>query len=180
MAMFIQDDPHHHLMKVGAMILTVAQLADRLASLSLKVNRGRIEKDAIQTGKKIPALKNHILLDQVLYTARREGCAVLLIFQLFSQKGHRPVEMMQRQAIDPIDQVITMPPVTGTIRTGNEKPMQNRQKYRSLYVELELPLSQKATDDFADLKFFPESLTNQGRTDLLGFRPDVTLPGEDQ
>jgi len=58
--------------------------------------------------------------------------------------------------------------------------MQNRQKYRPLYVELELPLSQKAADDFADLKFVPESLTNQGRTDLPGFRPDVTLPGEDQ
>ena len=87
MAMFIQDDPYHHLTEVGAMILTVAQLADRLATITLEVDGGGIEKDAIQTGKKIPALKKHILLDQVLYTARREGCAVLLIFQLFSQKA---------------------------------------------------------------------------------------------
>ena len=130
--------------------------------------------------KKIPARQEQILFDHVLCAARGEGGAVLLVFELFSQEGHRPVEVMQGQGVDAVDHVIPMPAVTGAIRTGDEEPMQNRQEDRPLHVEPELPLCQKPADDLADLQFFPESLADQRRTDLLRIRPDVALPGEDQ
>src|SRR3972149_6422818 len=73
-----------------------------------------------------------------------------------------------------------MPAITGTIRAGNEEPMQNRQKNRPLHVELELSVRQKPTDDLADAQFLPEPLTDQGWSDLLGIRTDVALAREDQ
>jgi hypothetical protein len=41
--------------------------------------------------------QEQILLHHVLCAARGEGGAVLLIFDLFPQERHRPVEMMQGQ-----------------------------------------------------------------------------------
>src|SRR4030065_42438 len=117
----VQDAPHHHLMEIGAMILAVAQLADGLASLSLEVDGGGVEKDAIQTAKKIPARQEQILLDHVLCAARGEGGAILLVLELLSQEGHRPVEMMQRQGVEAVDHIIPMPPVKGPVPAGDEE-----------------------------------------------------------
>ena len=180
LTLIVQDDPHHHLIEVGAVILAVAQSADGLASFAFEVDGGGVEEDAIQTGKKITARQKQVLLDHILCAARGEGGAVFLVFEFLSQEGHRPVEMMQGQGIDAIDYVITMPAVTGAVGTGYEKPMQNRQKDRPLHVEAKLALCQKVANDFPDLQFFPQSLKDQRRTDLLGICPDVALPGEDQ
>jgi hypothetical protein len=95
-----------------SVVTSVAQLADGLASLSLEVDGGGVEKDAIQTAEKIPARQEQILLDHVLRAARSEGSTILLVFYLLSQEGHRPVEMMQGQCVDAVDHVIPMPPVT--------------------------------------------------------------------
>ena len=87
---------------------------------------------------------------------------------------------MQGQGVDAVDHVITMPAVTGAVRTGDEKPMQNRQEDSPFHIELELPLRQKPTDDLADPQFLPESLADQRRSDLLRICPDVALSGEDK
>jgi len=87
---------------------------------------------------------------------------------------------MQQKVIDTVDQIITMPAVTGPIRTGDKEPMQNRQKDGTLYIKAKLSLCQKAADDLADLKFFPKSLANQDGTNLLRLGMDIALAGEDQ
>jgi len=87
---------------------------------------------------------------------------------------------MQGQGVDAVDHVIPMPAVTGAIRTGDEEPMQNRKKYRSFHVELELPFRQKPADDLADLKFFLKPLADQDRSDLPRIGPDIALAGQDQ
>jgi hypothetical protein len=116
LTVFVQDDPHHHLMQVGPMILGVAQFANGLATISLEVDGGGVEEDAIQTAEKIPARQKQVFFDHILCAAWSEGRAILLVLQRFSQERHRPVEVMQGQGVDAVDYVIPMPPVTGTIR----------------------------------------------------------------
>src|SRR5450759_1257907 len=98
-AMIVQNNSYYHLIQVGTMIFGMAQFSDGLASLSLKVDGGGVEKDTIHPGKKIPALMKQIFLNEILCATRGKGCAILLILKLFSQKGHRPVKMMQSQPI---------------------------------------------------------------------------------
>jgi hypothetical protein len=167
-------------MEVGAVILVVPQFADACSPFSLKIDGGRVKENTIQTAEKITLRQEKILFYYVLCATRSEGSAILLIFELLSQKGHRPVEMMQGQGVDAINHVIPVPPVTGPVRSGDEEPMQNRKENRSLHIETKLSLCQKAANDLADLKFFPKSLADQHGTDLLGFRPDVALSGQDQ
>jgi len=119
-------------MEVGAVILAVAQLPDGFSSLSLEVDGGGVEENAIQTGKKIPATQEKVFFYHVLCATRGKGGGVPLILDLFSQKGHRPVKVMQRQCLDAIDHIIPVPPVTGPIRAGHEEPMQNPLHSRSL------------------------------------------------
>jgi hypothetical protein len=64
-----------------------------------------------------PKPRKQFLLDDVLQATRREGRgAVLLIFgQLLAKPGHRPVEVMQVEVLDPIDPVILPPAVRRSI-----------------------------------------------------------------
>jgi hypothetical protein len=88
--------------------------------------------------------------------------------------------MMQGQGVDAVDHVIPMPPVTGAIRAGDEKPMQNRQEDGPLHIEAKLSLCQKAADDLADPQLLPKPLADQGRSDLPRIGPDIALSGQNQ
>src|SRR5208337_3365999 len=53
-AFVIEDDAHDHLVKIGALILAVAELA-YIASLALEVEGGGVEEDDIEGAEEIPA-----------------------------------------------------------------------------------------------------------------------------
>ncbi len=55
LAVIVQNDPNHHLVQIGTVILAVPQFADRLPAFSFKIDRGGVKKNTIQTAEKIPA-----------------------------------------------------------------------------------------------------------------------------
>jgi len=57
-----------------------------------------------------------LLFDDILRAAWREG-TILLVSDLFPQKGHRTVEMMEGQVVNTRDGVLPMPPVAGPVGT---------------------------------------------------------------
>jgi len=165
--MIVQDNSYYHLIEVGTMIFGMAQFSDGLASLSLKVDGSGVEKDTIHPGKKIPALMKQIFLNEILCAARGEGSAILLILKLFSQKGHRPVKVMQSQPIAASDQVIPMPAIAGTVGTGYEEPVQDRQENCPFHIKLEFPFRKKPTNNFAHSQLLPEPFKDERRTNFL-------------
>jgi hypothetical protein len=122
------------------MILAVPLLTQDFPSLSFKVNGGGIEENQVKTGEKITAFKKHPLFDKILSAPGSKWGCPSLIFYLFTKKTHPPIEVMQRQIVDPLDQVIPVPFVTGSVRARNEKPMKHREEKGSFHIKLELPL----------------------------------------
>ena len=94
---------------------------------------------------------------------RGEKVRVLLVFDLFPEEGHRPVEMVEGKLVDAGNDVVPMPPVAGPVGAGGEEPMKDRQEDRPLHVEAELPVCEKTAENGVDLKLLPEPAENEGQ-----------------
>ena len=101
---------------------------------------------------------------------------ILFIFDLFPEKGHGTVEMMERQTLHPVDDVLPMPPVAGPVGTGGEEPVQDRQENGSFYIEAELPPGEKTMKYPVHPHLFPEPLEDEGRSDLLRLGTEAVIP----
>ena len=111
----------------------------------------------------------------VLGAARGEG-AILLVLDLLTQKGHRTVEVMEGEVVNPMDDVIPMPPVAGPVGARGEEPMHNREEDGPFYLEAELPPREEAMKDSVDPHLFPKPLEDEGRADLLRLGMEAVIP----
>jgi hypothetical protein len=82
------------LVQIGAIVFAVTEFAD-FASLPLEVQRGGVEKDDVECAEEIPAPMKQLFFHDVFGAARQES-AIHLVLDLFTQKGHGAVEMMER------------------------------------------------------------------------------------
>jgi hypothetical protein len=96
-------------------VLAKPTLADGLTSAAFKIDRGGIEKDQIQFGEKIFALKKNVLFDRILNASGSKGRRIFLIAKFFTQKAHGPVEMMQIKLIDTVNYIAVSPTLTVAI-----------------------------------------------------------------
>ena len=95
----------------------VFAVTDRLSSCPLKVKRGGVEEDHVVAAEKIPAQMEQLLLDDIFGDPRREVRAIRLVFHLFPEIGHSPVQVVGRQAVYAMDDIIPAPPITEQVRT---------------------------------------------------------------
>jgi hypothetical protein len=143
----------------------MAVLPKALTAFALEVERGRVEKNQAQLTEQVIAQCEQPLLYQVLGCAWANAAAAL-VSQFIAQPAHRAVQLVQLEIGDPIDHQ-TMPPfLGGAIGAGVEQPMQDRQKYRALEIELETALAGKLADHPPAAGFAPQSLNRQRRTEL--------------
>ena len=92
---FIVDNgADDHLIQIGPVVFAKPLFSDVFTTLALKVDGCRIEKDHIQSREQIPMIEENRLFDQVFVTPGSKRRGSVLIFDHFSQKGHRSVEMM--------------------------------------------------------------------------------------
>ena len=108
----------------------------RLAACSLEAQRGRIHEHKAELAEEVaPALEQR-LFDQILHAARCQ-IAVCGRCDLLTQPGHRPVEVVQRQAICAGDGVVRHPVRAGAVRAGDHEPVKHRNEHRPFHLETE-------------------------------------------
>jgi hypothetical protein len=162
----IEHDTNDHLVHIGTVILAVAKLAD-CSSLSLKVEGCRVEEDDIEAAEKVLTQREQVFFDAVLGATRREGRTIFLVLDLFSEKSHGTVKVMQGHPINVLDDIIPAPRVAGPVRTRGEKPVHNRHENSPFYIEAKLPASEKPMKDSVNPQFPPQPLKDEGGADLL-------------
>jgi hypothetical protein len=107
-ALTVDDNGQDHLLQIRSMILGVAVSPQAVAAGAVERQAGGVHEDQRQIAEQIAPALEQALLDHVLDAARRQragsGGADLL-----AQPGHRPIEVMQLEPVDPLDPVIGDP-----------------------------------------------------------------------
>ena len=86
--------------------------------------------------------------------------------QLVAQPGHRPVEVMERQFVAPLDLVVIPPLLGGAVAAGVEEAVEDGEEDGPLEGELEPPALQELTDDVPAAGGLQEPVEDQGRADV--------------
>ena len=112
-------------------------------------------------------MREQPLLDQVLQAAWRErGTAVLFRRRQFlAQPGHRPIEVMQVEPVDPGDGIVLAPAIRRAVGAADKQPMQDREEYRPLQGKLVSATLGEIGDDVAAAGLLPQSFEDHGRSD---------------
>ena len=118
------------------MVFGEAATSQNLAARSpgLDPGAGRVHEHQIERAEEIAPPREQVLLDDVLQATRREGRGpvLLILGQFLAEPGHRPIEVMQVEALDALDPVILPPAVRRPVRAAAKQPMQNGQDHRAL------------------------------------------------
>ena len=111
-AVAVEQHRQDHLVEIGPMVLGKAA-PSKVGRRALEIEAGRIHEHQIERAEEIAPPREQVLLDDILQATRREGRGpVLLIFRQFlAEPGHRPIEVMQVEALDAVDAVILPPAV---------------------------------------------------------------------
>jgi len=179
-AIVIENRPDHHLFAVRPVVFAVPELAESLAALSLKVDRGCIEEDKVQAGKQVAVSGKQSFLDQVFRAAGAERCRSMLINQDLPEKCHGPICVMQGDFLGSGNRVVTPPLLTRPVGSRHEQAMQDREENRPLNIKCKLPVSKQVVDNRRQAEFQPESCKDRCRADFYGMGGDIDLAGENR
>src|SRR5450756_2108478 len=83
-------------------------LPERLAALAVERQARRIHEDGREIGEQVTPAIEQLLLDDVLDAARRQS-PFRLLFHLFTEPSHRPIEMVEVETIDAENVVVLHP-----------------------------------------------------------------------
>jgi hypothetical protein len=142
------------------MILAVAVFAERLASIALEIDAGRIEENHAQIAEKIAPRIKKLLLYQIFHAARSELHRPFLVFNRVSKKPHRPVEMLESETIGGGNLEIIIPFQRRPVAARLEYPMHDRAVDCSFNVKFEVPLQRASPDNVAEPEIIPQSSKN--------------------
>ena len=179
-AVAIEQHRQDHLVEIGAMILGEAAPSQRLAAGAFEIEAGGVHEHQIERAEEIAPPREQILLDDVLQATRREGCRpVLLVFgQLLAEPGHRPVKMMQIEALDAPDPVIQPPPIRRPVGAARKQAMQNGEEHRALQREIMMARAGQSLNHSPAARLLPQSFERQRRPDASR-RTRCRLAGSD-
>ena len=131
-AVAVDDHADHHLFQFRPVVLGLAAPPERLATLAVEVEGGGIEEHQVEVVERVASSREQPLLHQVLDRPRRPG-ASLLVGQLLTQPGDRPVQVVQVDAVEPGNPVALRPLVAGPVGAGDAQPVQHAGEDRPLH-----------------------------------------------
>src|SRR5262249_52821947 len=135
----------------------MAVLAKALTAFTLEAQRGGIEKDKAQLAEQVVAQGEQLLLDEILGRARTNAASAL-VGQFVAKPPHRPVELVQIEAGDPVDDQAVPPLLRCAVRAGIEQAMQDSQKHSPFEIELDLAFGGQRADHLLATSLAPQSL----------------------
>ena len=109
------------------MVLRVAVSPQAFAARAIERQTGRVHEDQREIAEQIAAALEQALLDQVLDAARRQGTG-RGGRHLLAEPGHRAVEVVQLQPVDPGDPVVGHPFLAAAVRARHKQPVQHTGK----------------------------------------------------
>jgi hypothetical protein len=189
-ALTVEHGADDHLPFVGPVVLAMAILADALAAMALKVERGGVKEHDLDIGKQVAAAAEQHFLDAVLDGARDEPTGALLPVgrQRLAEPAHGAVEVVQFKFVHAIEDIVALAAVGGAVAAGAEQAVQNGEEDGAFDGELEMALTQQFGKDRLTAGGLPEFLEDQGRPPAAGandrdvivldFREDQQFVGE--
>ena len=113
------------------------------------------------------------LLDYVFQAARCKWCAAVLLLgrQFFAQPRHRPIDVMQLEAIGAGDRIVLPPAIRRAIGAAAEQPVQHGEEHRPLQRKAVLAPTGKFLDHGAAAGLLPQPLEHQSRPDASAGDP---------
>src|SRR5450830_1620198 len=142
-------------------------LPERLAALAVERQAGRVHEHGREIGEQVTPAIEQLLLDDVLDAARRQS-PLRLLFHLFTEPRHRPIEMVEVETIDAGNVVVLHPGRAVTIRSGNEKSVQSANEDSALDRKLERAVLQQLTEHVGDAEPFPYPAEQQRSANSFG------------
>src|SRR5262249_40333827 len=136
-----------------------------LTAVTLEVQRGGIEKDKAQLAEQVVAQGEQLLLDDILGGAWTNA-APALVGQFVSEPTHRPIELVQPEIGEPVDDQTVPPLLRRAVRAGIEQAMPDSQKHRAFEIELELAFGGQRADHLVATGLPPQSLKGERRAEL--------------
>jgi hypothetical protein len=149
------------------MILRLAVPTKALATRAVEVERTGIEQDDGEIAEQAAAAFEQRFFKQILVAAGRARCPTL-IGQLFTQPGHRTIELVQHQALSAINVIGVQPLLAGTIGPRDHQPMQHAGKYRALERKAEAAPGGELLDHLVTASLLPQPVENHRRADAHG------------
>ena len=157
------------------MIFAVAVLTDP-ASLTLEVDRGRVEKHKLQVGEQISPPREQPLFDDILGASRRKRRAPHLFprRQFITQKRHGAVKLMQFQRFGARYPVVAPPLLRRPVAARHAQAMKNGQVDRPLHVQAKPSVLQQHAKLLFHAEALPQTTEHQVRPDPQG-RPALSV-----
>jgi hypothetical protein len=137
------------------MVLRVAVSPQAFAAGAIERQAGRVHEDQREVAKQITAALEQALLDQVLDAARRQRVGPDG-GDLLAEPGHRPVEVMQLQLLDPGNPVVGHPFLAAAIRARHEQPVQDAGEHGALDSKLKTAIGEQLAQHLGNAEPFPE------------------------
>ena len=138
--------------------------AKRLSARAMERQRRGIHEHQRQVAEQVAAASEQTLLDVVLHTARHQT-ALAGRLQFLAQPRHRPIEMVQPQALDPGDGVVVHPFLARPVRARHEQPVQHAHEHRPLDREAEPAAVHKLLHRIAEAQPVPQTPEQQRTAD---------------
>src|SRR5208283_1347717 len=156
-----------HLVEIWPVVFGVAALAERLAALAVKRERGRVHEHGGEIAEQIAPFLEQPLLDRILDAARRERVIGLLL-HLLAEPSHGAIEMMQIEPRRAGDVVVLHPRRAVAIGARDEEAMQRRNEHGALNGKLEGAVSEQIAENLRDAQPLPDFAKQQRAAEALG------------
>jgi hypothetical protein len=166
-AIRVDDDAHHHLGEVGAMVLRMAAPTHRLSAGAFDIDRDRIEEHQRQgLVEKIPSARKQRFLDPIFLGTRSERRRPGLVAggERLAEPSHRPVHVLQPELVRPFYRVVVFPPLGRAVTAGRHQAMQHRQEDRALDQEVETAPGQLPLQHVLQTALAPYALEDEPRS----------------
>ena len=148
--------------------------SQRLAPSPLEAQRGRVHEHKPELAEEIPPALEQRLLDRILHAARRKS-AVCRRLGLLTEPGHRPIEMVQAQIVDPRDGVVDRPLLARAVRARDHEPVKHRNKHRPFHLEAEAAPGNKRGHHSPAAALLPQPTERQRRADPAHLKARIAL-----
>ena len=164
----VNHHPQHHLLALATVVLALAVLAERVATVAGEEQRGGVEEHQVERAEEIAASGEQLLLDEVFDAPWRGGIGLAFTEHL-AEPAHRAVQMLQLQRFGAVDGLVTAPLQGAAVGAGDHDTVQHGHEHRAFDIEVMVAGGQQFAHHLLAAGLTPQPFEDQRRTDRDDF-----------